>query len=44
MKEGWPQIPIIWLEEDAIEEASSNNIANKVSRRELFKLFLYSLE
>ncbi len=32
------------MEEDAIEEASSNNIANKVSRRELFKLFLYSLE
>jgi hypothetical protein len=43
MKEGWPRIPI-WLEEDAIEKASSNNIANKVSRREIFKIFLYSLE
>jgi hypothetical protein len=41
-KKGWPHIPRIWLEEDAIEKANSNNITNEICGRELFKLFLQS--
>jgi hypothetical protein len=43
-KEGWPHIPRKLSKEDAIEEACSSNIVNEVSTRELFKLFLQSLE
>jgi hypothetical protein len=39
MKEGWPCIPRKHLEKDATEKTSINNIANKISRSELFKLF-----
>lgn len=41
-KKGWPHIPRIGSKKDAIEEANSNNITNKVCGRELFKLFLQS--
>jgi hypothetical protein len=33
MKKGWPHIPRIWSEEDAIEEANNNNIINEVCGR-----------
>jgi hypothetical protein len=39
-----PHIPRKCSKEDAIEKANSSNIANEVSRRELFKLFFQSLE
>ncbi len=42
MKEGWPHIPRKQSKEDATEEASISNIANKASRRKLFKLFFRS--
>jgi hypothetical protein len=44
MKEGWPHIPRKRSKKDAIEEAISNNIANEVFKRKLFKLFFKSPE
>jgi hypothetical protein len=43
-EEGWLHIPRKRLEEDVIEEANNGNIANEVYEKELFKLFIQSLE
>jgi len=43
-KEGWPHVPRKRSKKDAIKEASSSNIVNKVSARKLFKLFYKSHE
>jgi hypothetical protein len=44
LEQGWMHIPRKQSKEDAIEEASSTNTNNKVSRRKIFKLFFKSLE
>ncbi len=43
-EEGWLHIPRKRLEEDAIEEANNGNIASEVYEKQLFKLFIQSLE
>jgi hypothetical protein len=42
MEKRWPHIPRKRLEGHAIKEASNSNITNKVSGREVFKIFLQS--
>jgi hypothetical protein len=39
-KAGWSCVPKKQSKNDVIEEANSNNIVNKVSGKELFKIFL----
>ncbi len=43
-KEGWSCTPNKLSKEDATKEACSNNTANEISRRKLFKLIFQSLE